>query len=470
VASGHFKVIVTTNFDRLLERALAENGIFPSVISTDAAAEGAEPLAHSNCTIIKVNGDYRDPQIRNTEEELASYPPSLNRLLDQVFDEYGLIVCGWSAEWDGALRDAMYRCKSRRYTTYWTQRGNLTDAAQRLLEARHAEDIHIQDADHFFSQLDEHISSLSDLDQPHPLSPKPAKAAVKRYVVDEVHRIRLHDLVMDEANRIHEELTGPLTGGYALLYHGDANSDELERRLKQYEALSEVLCSIMATGCRWGEQQHHSNWTACLERLSNLPSVGRNGVWGDLRYYPALLGLYAGGVAALAADRLDTLQVLLTRPKARRLDADLPLVLALNTDKVLRDPAPQLLPSLENTRVAFSVYLYTRSPMRELLREFLPRDDQFQDTFDRFEYLLDLVHMDLRIQSQDSIKWAPVGIFAGRDYGSQRNIIANTVEQEIDNLGSNWPPLEAGLFGGSIERMSAAKGEYDALAQRTVPY
>ncbi len=100
VARGYIRVIVTTNFDRLLELALADIGIQPVVISTADAANGALPLTHSRCSIIKINGDYLDTRIRNTSDELERYDESSERLLGQVFDEYGLIVAGWSAEWD----------------------------------------------------------------------------------------------------------------------------------------------------------------------------------------------------------------------------------------------------------------------------------------------------------------------------------------------------------------------------------
>src|SRR5258708_40371867 len=53
--------------------------------------KGAVPLTHSGCTVIKVHGDYRDVRLRNTSEELANYDSDLNKLLDQTFDEYGLI-------------------------------------------------------------------------------------------------------------------------------------------------------------------------------------------------------------------------------------------------------------------------------------------------------------------------------------------------------------------------------------------
>ena len=71
VARGYIRVVVTTNFDHLLEKALTEEGIEPTVISTADSVKGALPLVHTNCTIIKVNGDYLDTRIRNTREELA---------------------------------------------------------------------------------------------------------------------------------------------------------------------------------------------------------------------------------------------------------------------------------------------------------------------------------------------------------------------------------------------------------------
>ena len=84
VARGTVRVIVATNFDRLLEQAIQAEGIEPIVVATAAAAQGTLPLAHSRCTIIKVHGDYLDPNIKNTVGELDSYEPPLDALLDRV--------------------------------------------------------------------------------------------------------------------------------------------------------------------------------------------------------------------------------------------------------------------------------------------------------------------------------------------------------------------------------------------------
>lgn len=94
VAQGFVKVIVTTNFDRLLEIALAEASVQAQIVSSPAHAAGAMPIAHSRCTIIKVHGDYLSPDLKNTVDELAGYDAATDHLLDEVFDQYGLIVCG----------------------------------------------------------------------------------------------------------------------------------------------------------------------------------------------------------------------------------------------------------------------------------------------------------------------------------------------------------------------------------------
>ena len=73
VAKGYFRVIVTTNFDRLLEKALEQAGIVPTVISTPDAAVGALPLTHNQCAVLKLHGDYLDIRIKNSPAELAVY-------------------------------------------------------------------------------------------------------------------------------------------------------------------------------------------------------------------------------------------------------------------------------------------------------------------------------------------------------------------------------------------------------------
>ena len=160
-----------------------------------------------------MHGDYLDTRIRNTQAELDSYSAEFDRLLDRVFDEFGLVVCGWSAAWDGALREALYRASSRRFTTYWAAHGEIDDEARRLIEHRGAESIPITDADDFFSTTQQHVESLQEFARPHPLSTEAAVASLKRYLSESRHRIRLSDLVEGVVERVVLATSGEEFGG-----------------------------------------------------------------------------------------------------------------------------------------------------------------------------------------------------------------------------------------------------------------
>jgi hypothetical protein len=208
VSKGYVRVIITTNFDRLLEQALGDRGVQPTVIHSADAVECALPLAHSACSIIKINGDYLDTRLKNTRGELEQYPRALDKLLDQVFDEFGLIVAGWSAEWD-ILRGALERCPSRRFTTFWAQRGTLSPKAADLAALRRATMLNIPDADSFFSELASNVRALESLSASDPVSGKVAVARMKRYLPRPEHGIALADLVHAETERVKGALTEP---------------------------------------------------------------------------------------------------------------------------------------------------------------------------------------------------------------------------------------------------------------------
>lgn len=194
VSAGYVRVIITTNFDRLMENALRERGIEPTVIASLDALLGAEPFAHSACYIVKLHGDYKDARILNTDAELDDYPDQYNTLLDRIFDEHGLIICGWSGEWDEALRAALLRTPNRRYPIYWTARGALSVTAQEVADQRKAKIIRIADANSFFTGLHERVETLAQTLRQNPLSIDVLVNSTKRYLAKAEYRIQLDEL------------------------------------------------------------------------------------------------------------------------------------------------------------------------------------------------------------------------------------------------------------------------------------
>lgn len=162
-ARGSAPVIVTTNFDRLLERALVEQGVDPQVVADPSAVRGMTPLRHSKVTVVKVHGDYAGGRMRNAPDELDRYPAPWNTLLREIFDQYGLLVVGWSAEYDPALARAVAAAAGRRYAWYWASyRGQMTEDATRLVNSHGAHPMSTAGADELMTDL---VTKVENLDR-----------------------------------------------------------------------------------------------------------------------------------------------------------------------------------------------------------------------------------------------------------------------------------------------------------------
>jgi len=444
VRRGVVRVILTTNFDRLLETALADEGVTPTVLSMPEAMEGAPPLVHTPCTLIKLHGDYLDTRIRNTETELEEYPPQQECLLRQVLDEYGLVVCGWSAEWDTALVDALSGSKNQRYTTFWAAwKGDLADAAKALVQHRQARVIPIDDADLFFETVADRLEALEEFDRPHPISKEIAVAQLKKYLPEERHKIRLYDLLHEETERVYSDLSVdnfPIDGSVPF------DAEHLAERLARYEAIVEILEAMLAVGAYWGADEDVRNWIRVLERVAcpEYPLGSHRKEWVKLQWYPATRLVYAAGLAALAAENYGVLWKLLSEPKARR-EGEEPTVLAFTASPWCVDHGT--LNQIMNAKyhVPGSEWLF--ATLRESFRQLVPSDEEWEILFDRFEYLKALAS----IQKDKYIYLGRFGYRASNGLGPAREIPSQIGEQREE-----WPPLAQGFFGGSFEDLQAA--------------
>ena len=262
-SKGFIKVIITTNFDQLLETALRDEGVVPTILSSPDQVQGALPLTHTRCCVFKVNGDYLDTRIRNTPAKLNEYPPEYDQLLDRIFDEFGLIVCGWSAEWDRALRSALNRASSRRFTTYWAVRGEPGEKAQRLIDHRKAQVIRIEDAETFFDDIRQNVESIEEFSKPHPLSTEAAAASLERYLPDPRYRIQLSNLIQQTVEQAVE-----ITSGEDFDVQGSPylDSESVTKRVRNYDAACATLMAMATIGGRWAEEEHHQVWQQSLQR------------------------------------------------------------------------------------------------------------------------------------------------------------------------------------------------------------
>lgn len=133
--------------------------------------------------MVKVNGDYLDTRIKNTADELEEYDSETNNLLDKIFDEYGLAVCGYSR----TLRIRHSRTPLEGLGAAGTERigfrgENPSEKARRLTESQDSVVVRPEGADQFFGALEEKVLALQSLQTRDPLAPDIAVATVKRYL------------------------------------------------------------------------------------------------------------------------------------------------------------------------------------------------------------------------------------------------------------------------------------------------
>lgn len=462
VQKGYIRVILTTNFDRLLEEALVARAITPRVITDNSTARGAVPLVHERCTIIKVNGDYLDTHFKNTPEELAKkYSGSLSKLINQVFDEYGLIICGWSAEWDTALRKRIETKNNFRFSGYWIDRSPLSDRANQLLSHRKGNFIQLE-ADRFFLKLSEQIGALEEIDQPHPLSTPMAISTLKKYLAEDKYRIRLQDFVMEYV----EDLLSQITDRDFPTHVRGENIPDKINRIHRYNALSEMLLGLIMTGCYWGDEdpKHQYLWVEILRRLGNY-SYG----WGEdsslvnLSLYPALLLLYAAGIISIAAKKYSTLAALLGKVERKSYPKNVSIICDVWPGNIVEKNVADRFLGKDNFYLPVNEILYQQ--LREPLRQYLKEDEAYEKCFDRFEYLLALAYVDLNNTrlSTSMHPWGPPGRFAWKFKHKDLGVtsIMDALEREITEQKESWPLLKEGLFQGSLEKLKQVKQAFD---------
>ena len=386
VADGFVKVIVTTNFDRLLEAALTNADVEPSVVSSPSSAAGALPITHSSCTIIKVHGDYLSPDLKNTYEELATYDPAIDRLLDEVFDRYGLMVCGWSGTWDTALRTAILRAPGRRFATYWLNRGTVSPEAQEIIRHRDAINVTIQDADSAMENLIEKVQALAAATDQRPADTAVAVAQLKRYLPDPVHRIRLHDLVMAKVEAVIEQVQGLPT-------RGQFTPERYVERMAFYEQAMSTLMALLANGAFFSDRVEHDRlWVRCIELLATRTQeqAGLN-VLVHMQQYPALLALYALALGALAADRVDSIARVLTAITVQEMSEPVPVAVTAASLHVLKpDTVKRSLDGFERRRTPVSDHL--SDLMGPAMSSIVVDQQRLEDLFDEVEYLLGIAY------------------------------------------------------------------------------
>lgn len=450
VKRGSVKVIVTTNFDRLMEQALDAVGIAPQVIARPEAVNGMKPLAHAPATVIKVHGDYLDLGSRNTPAELDQYPEEWVTLLARVFDEYGLIVSGWSAEWDTALIRLIESTPNRRYPLYWDARSGKGVNAQKLIAARSGQIVPAAGADEMFNELSSALEALDRLAEP-PLTTAMAVARLKRYLPDPVRRIDLHDLVMEVTDKVVEGVKDqPLS-------IDGLNGAVLQEVLEAHWARSRQLCALLVAGV-WHDLDgaHDRLWMDVLERLLDAGTTRRLGVpiqqvLEQARLYSALLVHTAVGVAATRRGR-DPLLIKLAAEVMGTVDIGtrlrLPACQVIHPYRVLDTDWVNALPRWNGGTWTYPLSHLIKADTRTIFEELIPEDSDYADTFHGYEYRMSLLQENTNTTHSGAYRAMP-GEYVGEQgwsWDDRSTPLAEVAFRDAGQSTSDWPWVR--LLGG----------------------
>ncbi|EJZ09467.1 hypothetical protein MVAC_12376 [Mycolicibacterium vaccae ATCC 25954] len=299
VKLGAVKVIVTMNFDHLLEAAIRAEGIEPTVAVTEADIRGLAPLHTLDCCIIHLHGDYLYPEsMLNTQAELHAYRPVVKNMLRQILVNYGLIVSGWSARYDPALREAIKVHYPLRFSMLWMEPIEpLSAEASQLVQLKNALLLRLT-AQQGFGRIADAVESMQVSRARHPLTARSAAETAKRELSGRWTAIRLHDTLQAELADLHANSNFHLPDyNDRKVYEGYADL------VSSTEEATKVTASLVAVLAYWGRSENDDWWLPHLERFAVPVRSGGLTALLELRMVAGSILFYSAGVSAVLKRR-----------------------------------------------------------------------------------------------------------------------------------------------------------------------
>lgn len=474
VKMGYIKVIVTTNFDRLLETALLMEGVHPYLIYSDDGIDGCLPPVHirDSCIIYKIHGDYKDTRLRNTPAELNEYPKKVNEYLKRIFEDFGIIVCGWSADWDVALRKALCNKRENRFGVYWTAISQSKGVSKKIIEQIHAKEISISGADDFFVTLYENIEALKSHKYPKdPLTTPIAIEKTKKYITEN-NSAKIYDLVNNERLAVYSEISSDefeIDTSKLSECGIEVNDELLIERFGRYEQLIKPLCGICSTIAYFDDENYGRILLPTMENLIYHHRFGNCDTFlKALENYPLYALNNVVGVTALANGHYKLLSSVLLQPRhvEKNIRGQISKKHILELINIW-DTFPNFTANYgfdpETPEEKIIVYKHVYNFIFSQVKEYFPNKLIFIEELQKYKFLSAMVQIDLGYGDiEQSIYGSYIneiyflecfkGIwpFPGSKIRIDKSPILNFVRSG-QNLGNDWGLLKAGFFDGNIE-------------------
>ena len=445
---GYFKVIITTNFDRLMESALDEIGVPYQVICHESEIGSRVPLYHHPLTLLKINGDYKDCRFRNTERELSEYPKELTDYLDAILKNFGLITCGWSATWDKALIQQLFSNSTHRYSYFYTYLGNKSNEIEKLESDSRGETLQIDGADNFFTEMNERIKALEMINGKNlEVDAEVAIARVKMYIADLKKLIQYTDLYENVTDRL-------LKDTRELVYGAEyPNAALFEKAIAENVNALSTLLPMSIVAVRWAEKDHQDAIVESLFKIANRPIQAPSPYYDNtvkLNHLLDTVYLYGLGIACLYYEKYGLLDKLL---KVKFLEHDhyfSPYIIDQDNCWIADKEMMNSTSGYSRLKTPFSTTL------GRVLRSYfsmIQKEEQFFSYFCLFEKLLAMYYHWLICKVSQITMWPPMGMFCWQPYYLERShkMAYSEIFEAVEREQTNSKAIKNGLFDGSYD-------------------
>lgn len=298
-----------------------------------------------------------------------------------------------------------------------------------------------------------------------PFGPSNMIDLIKEYIIDDRYRIKLHELINDEVERTF----AAINRDDLLEFPSNYDGDEFRRRARIFEAETATIRQMIATACFWGNSGHVETWIGLVQRFDRLRRQ-QSGltIYLNLQRYPAFLVFQTCAFSAFSGNQFSTLARLMSEGEyeSRGLPAspsdtfDPSNTFSGGGFGELREP-PE-----EGHKWSTPGNLQLWDVLRDSTKELIPDGDTFENVFDRFEYLHQLIVADNFLQRGNDHACASHGIFVWRKEIDGPSNVFSFFDNLAATRGGDWPLLKSGLFGGSLERFKKAKEAIDPILKR----
>ena len=303
-------------------------------------------------------------------------------------------------------------------------RDPLGDAAQRIVNHRGGQVVSIADADAFFGKLRDQVQTLAQTHRHNPRNVDLLVSTAKRFAADHDHRIDLHDLIETEVQRCLNTLRTSTPDV-------DTTGAGAERLIAFQVSSTESLARTLGVLGRWGDGTEHDSVVSGLVAVWLHAGESKPAI-AYLRYYPAVLLLWAYGIGLTIARRWRDLHHLLSHPVHTVHGGPHRFVYVVSEWLLegYRNEIWERLPDLQG-RTPDSDHRYgVLDGWRNSFAAVMP---DFEDLHDTWEILFALIyceHAPGETDRQSMHFWAPIGRNVSR-WASRDRILARITDGDL---------------------------------------